>query len=267
MTDVATTRAHTRAAIVDAAASLLQAGGPAAVTTRGVAERAGVQAPTIYRLFGDKDGLLEAVAEHVMATFVSAKTTAVAAAATAGVDPLEDLRTSWRQQIDFGLTNPAVFRLLSDPDRVRRLPGGPGGQGGPGLAGAPAGGDRSPPGHRAAGRRPDPGGGGRHDPAPAGDARRAARPRARRGDAGGGARPHPHRRPAPRSPTLGSRRQSPCAPSPRTSTSQRLGATTADRMARSDRGRARRDQRDPRGQRGSMTVIWLAIQKEHAADE
>ena len=45
----------------------------AAVTTRAVADAAGVQAPTLYRLFGDKDGLMEAVAEHVMAAFVHAK--------------------------------------------------------------------------------------------------------------------------------------------------------------------------------------------------
>ncbi|WP_338419811.1 TetR family transcriptional regulator [Streptomyces klenkii] len=34
------------------------------MTTRAVAAAAGVQAPAIYRLFGDKDGLLEAVAEQ-----------------------------------------------------------------------------------------------------------------------------------------------------------------------------------------------------------
>ncbi|GID19492.1 TetR family transcriptional regulator [Paractinoplanes abujensis] len=92
------------------------------MTTRGVAERAGVQAPTIYRLFGDKDGLLEAVAEHVMAEFVSAKVAGIEAAAAADVDPVDDLRASWRRQVDFGLANPAVFRLLSDPGRV---PGSP----------------------------------------------------------------------------------------------------------------------------------------------
>ncbi len=108
----------TRARIVDVAARLLQELGPAAVTTRGVAEGAGVQAPTIYRLFGDKDGLLEAVAEHVMATFVSAKAAVVESASAADVDPLDDLATGWRTQLDFGLANPAVFRLLSDPDRV-----------------------------------------------------------------------------------------------------------------------------------------------------
>jgi AcrR family transcriptional regulator len=120
--DVSSTRAGIRAAIIDAAADLLRKGGPTAVTTRGVAESAGVQAPTIYRLFGDKDGLLDAVAERVMADFVSAKTTAVAAAMADEVDPVENLRTSWHQQIDFGLTNPAVFRLLSDPDRVLASP-------------------------------------------------------------------------------------------------------------------------------------------------
>ncbi|MGI3786407.1 MAG: TetR/AcrR family transcriptional regulator, partial [Janthinobacterium lividum] len=80
MADPSETRNVTRARVVDVAAHLLQSEGPAAVTTRAVAEGAGVQAPTIYRLFGDKDGLLEAVAEHVMAAFVSAKTVREAAA-------------------------------------------------------------------------------------------------------------------------------------------------------------------------------------------
>jgi hypothetical protein len=38
-----------RARIIDAAARLLQEQGPAAVTTHGVAQAAGVQAPAIYR--------------------------------------------------------------------------------------------------------------------------------------------------------------------------------------------------------------------------
>lgn len=108
--------------IVDVAARLLQEHGPGAVTTRGVAHGAGVQAPMIYRLFGDKDGLLEAVAEHVMANFVAAKSAVVNAAEAEQVDPLEDLRAGWHSQIEFGLGNPAVFRLLSEPDRVRDSP-------------------------------------------------------------------------------------------------------------------------------------------------
>ncbi len=81
-----------------------------------------MQAPTLYRLFGDKDGLLEAVAEHVMSTYVSAKAEIVEAASAADADPVEDLRDGWATQIDFGLANPALFRLLSDPDRVMHSP-------------------------------------------------------------------------------------------------------------------------------------------------
>ncbi|NED93539.1 helix-turn-helix transcriptional regulator, partial [Streptomyces sp. SID11233] len=44
-----------RERIVAAATELLEESGREAVTTRAVAARAGVQAPAIYRLFGDKD--------------------------------------------------------------------------------------------------------------------------------------------------------------------------------------------------------------------
>src|ERR1700712_4301431 len=115
-------RADTRSRIVDVAARLLQEQGPTAVTTRGVAEAAGVQAPAIYRLFGDKDGLLEAVAEYVMATYVSAKAETVKAASAADVDPMKDLRAGWEMQIDFGVANPTLFHLLSAPGRVLHSP-------------------------------------------------------------------------------------------------------------------------------------------------
>lgn len=116
----AITRDGIRERIVAVAEDLLRDGGQAAVTTRGVAERAGVQAPTIYRLFGDKDGLLDAVAEHAMTGFQAAKATAVASAARA--DPLDDLRHGWDMTIDFGLANPALFVLLSNPARGQRSP-------------------------------------------------------------------------------------------------------------------------------------------------
>ena len=119
MIEVETSRAGTRSKIVNVAARLLREGGPAAVTTRGVAEAAGVQAPAIYRFFGDKDGLLEAVAEHVMAVFVAAKAAEVQAAESGEVDALTDLHQGWDRQIEFGVDNPTLFRLLSDPDRVR----------------------------------------------------------------------------------------------------------------------------------------------------
>ena len=110
-------RDRTHAAIVDVAARLLQTGGPAAVTTRAVASAAGVQPPTIYRLFGDKDGLLDAVAEHVFATYVDGK-----ARSDNTDDPVVDLDLGWETHIGFGLVNPALFALLADPHRGSRSP-------------------------------------------------------------------------------------------------------------------------------------------------
>lgn len=111
-----------RARVIEVAAGLLHEHGASAVTTRGVAQGAGIQAPTIYRLFGDKEGLLEAVAEHVMAGYVSVKAAVVEAAEAENVDPLDDLRAGWTAQIEFGLRNPTLFRLLSDPSRVVNSP-------------------------------------------------------------------------------------------------------------------------------------------------
>lgn len=119
MTNRVETRNDSRERIIEAAVSLLRDEGQAAVTTRRVAERAGMQAPTIYRLFGDKDGLLDAVGEHVMAAFATAKASEMA---DAGADPVDDLRHGWDMTIDFGLANPDLFVLLSDPARQQRSP-------------------------------------------------------------------------------------------------------------------------------------------------
>jgi AcrR family transcriptional regulator len=122
MDDASDSRQGPRGRIIDAAAQLLKEHGPTAVTTRAVAVGAGVQPPAIYRLFGDKDGLLEAVAEHVMAGFVDSKAGIVDIAVADGVDPLDDLRAGWDTQLEFGLANPDVFRLLSEPGRVVNSP-------------------------------------------------------------------------------------------------------------------------------------------------
>lgn len=111
-----------RTRIVDAAERLLRDDGAAAVTTRAVAHAAGVQAPTIYRLFGDKDGLLDAVAEHVMATYATEKAAVADAAARADVDPVAELRASWRLHVEFGLANAELFALIVAPGRAARSP-------------------------------------------------------------------------------------------------------------------------------------------------
>jgi len=107
-------RERTRRRVIEAAADLLAREGRDAVTTRAVAVAAGLQPPAIYRLFGDKDGLLEAVAEHGFATFLAAK----------HVDPdpqdlIEDLRAGWDLAVEFGLANPALYTLMySEPTRA-----------------------------------------------------------------------------------------------------------------------------------------------------
>ena len=101
-----------RGVLVRAASRLLGEHGPAAVTTRAVAQAAGVQAPAIYRLFGDKDGMLEAVAEYVMDTYVSQKAADSAAESDRDGDPVDDLRAGWDAHVAFGLANPTLFELL-----------------------------------------------------------------------------------------------------------------------------------------------------------
>jgi AcrR family transcriptional regulator len=76
---------------------------------------AGVQAPTIYRLFGDKSGLLQAVAEHGFASYVGRKHLDPEA------DPVEGLRAGWELHVGFGLANPELFRLMHT---ALRTPGG-----------------------------------------------------------------------------------------------------------------------------------------------
>lgn len=102
---------------MEAAARLLHEHGPGAVTTRAVAEAAATQPPTIYRLFGDKDGLLDAVAEHELARCLTGK------ASVAGSDnPVADLHAAWQDRVRFGLANPALFSVLVDPERGARSP-------------------------------------------------------------------------------------------------------------------------------------------------
>ncbi|MGW4026436.1 TetR/AcrR family transcriptional regulator [Streptomyces sp. NPDC005009] len=107
----------TRDRIVKAAAGLLRDQGPAAVTTRRVAQEAGLQPPALYRFFQGKDDLLVAAVEQVFADHVASKQ-----ATAPSDDPVEDLRAGWNTQIGFGLAHPYVYGLLLDPARARDTP-------------------------------------------------------------------------------------------------------------------------------------------------
>jgi AcrR family transcriptional regulator len=105
----ASSRDRTRAQLVAVAAELLATGGPDAVTTRSVALAAGVQAPAIYRIFGDKDGLLDAVIQHGFASYLAGK---APVGTDSDSDPVESLRAGWELHVGFGLAHPELFRLM-----------------------------------------------------------------------------------------------------------------------------------------------------------
>jgi AcrR family transcriptional regulator len=100
-------RRETADRIVRAAASMLAEGGRDAVSTRTVAQAAGVQTPTIYRLFGDMDGMFDAVASYGFAQYLS--TTPIP---DGPIDALTELRSGWDMHIEFGLANPDIYKLM-----------------------------------------------------------------------------------------------------------------------------------------------------------
>lgn len=112
-------RSDARLTILRAAAELIAKSGVRAVTTRAVAEVAGVQPPALYRLFGDKDGLLDALAEHCLESHTAQKIAREGARAE-GDDPLDALRDGWLAQVEFGVANAELFLLLMTPGRAAR---------------------------------------------------------------------------------------------------------------------------------------------------
>lgn len=96
-----------RSRIVAAAARLLESGGEDAVSTRAVSAAAGVQAPTIYRLFGDKAGLLDAVVTDGFERYLAEKTVREETD-----DPVADLRTGWDLHVGLALERPALYTLM-----------------------------------------------------------------------------------------------------------------------------------------------------------
>lgn len=97
------TDASTRDRLLAAAGELLTESPD--VSTRAICDRAGVQAPTLYHYFGNKQGLLAAVVESRFSAHLRS--------APAGDDPVATLRASWDHHVRFGLTNPNYYALTS----------------------------------------------------------------------------------------------------------------------------------------------------------
>ena len=100
-----------RERIVRVTSELLAQGGREAASTRSVSAAAGIQAPTIYRQFGDMQGLLDAAARETFAAYVRQKADRILTD-----DPIEDLRRGWDLHVAFGLANPAAYAIIyGDP--------------------------------------------------------------------------------------------------------------------------------------------------------
>ncbi|MEU9969037.1 TetR/AcrR family transcriptional regulator [Streptomyces malaysiensis] len=107
--------AQTRQRIIEATSALLTEGGPEALSTRAICAAAGVQPPTIYRLFGDKQGLIDAVAAHGMEVYLAGRPEPDAEA-----DPIEALRLGWDEHVGFGLANAALYVVVFGTPRSHR---------------------------------------------------------------------------------------------------------------------------------------------------
>lgn len=96
-----------RAALIDAAGTLLDAGGD--ISLREAARMAGVSPTAAYRHFADKDALLAALAVRGFQEFGKALGEAAAR------DPANELSARGRAYIRFALARPGRFRLMFGP--------------------------------------------------------------------------------------------------------------------------------------------------------
>ncbi|MEO3939459.1 TetR/AcrR family transcriptional regulator [Paenarthrobacter nicotinovorans] len=97
----------TRRRLLEAAAELIAAQPGKDVPLRTICAKVGVQLPTLYHFFGNKDGLLNAVVEHGFDLYMSLKE-----AKESSGDPIQDIRDGWDAHVRFGLENPGFYALM-----------------------------------------------------------------------------------------------------------------------------------------------------------
>jgi AcrR family transcriptional regulator len=110
-------KTRTRRQILEVAAGILEREGAQAVSTRSVAAAAGIRAASLYQLFGDKDGLLAALAMHAFDIYLAEKNSLAHTD-----DPVDDMRRGWDIHVDFGLRHPAFYLLMYGTDRPGHRP-------------------------------------------------------------------------------------------------------------------------------------------------
>lgn len=96
----------TREQLISAAADLVDVGGPAAVTLRGVAARVGLSHNAPYKHFADKEELLAAVASREL------RRPAEAASPGDATDPASQLRVRAKAYVRWARRYPERFKLV-----------------------------------------------------------------------------------------------------------------------------------------------------------
>lgn len=111
-----------RQRLLDAAAQLLAVEPEQSVSVRAVCTLAGVQLPTLYHFFENKQGLIDAVVEAAYERFTATLTKVTAA--RRAPSPAAALRATWDAHIALGASEPALYVLMYGSTRPGHRPRG-----------------------------------------------------------------------------------------------------------------------------------------------
>lgn len=106
-----------RERILAVAATLVAQSGIEGASIREICATAGVTPPAVYHHFGDKAGLLDAVAADGFERYLAEKKRKKPTGS-----PLDDLRRGWNDHLDFGLRNPVLYKLMYGDARLADHP-------------------------------------------------------------------------------------------------------------------------------------------------
>jgi AcrR family transcriptional regulator len=108
-----------KAALIAAGLKEIAQHGVEGFSLRGVARRAGVSAPAVYRHFADKDDLVAAMAVEAWERLMAIIAEAVANAPSV---PLEQFRAHGVSIVRFAVAHPEHFRVICIPHAFERAP-------------------------------------------------------------------------------------------------------------------------------------------------
>jgi len=96
-----------RQQLLNAAMEQLTSSVDGELSTRAICAAVGVSQPVLYRIFRDKQGLLDALVAEGLARYTERK-----AGLETTPDPVADLATGWDDHIAFARENPELYRLM-----------------------------------------------------------------------------------------------------------------------------------------------------------